>query len=187
MNSDKLDRRVQYTHMVLKQSLLDLMASQPIRSITVTEICDRANINRGTFYVHYADQFDLLTQIEDELDDVIQTTLAKRLPNSDIIVEILRIIADHSSLCQVLFGEYGDAAFLKKIMYNAHDQFIEQWSTKVSPADVGQLNRFYIFIANGISAIIQDWLQSGAKETPEQLALFIQKTINRGLSGFASG
>jgi len=182
MKADKLDRRVQYTHMVLKQSLLDLMATQPIRSITVTEICDRANINRGTFYVHYTDQYDLLAQIEDDLDDVI----LKSLPSSDVIVEILRTIASQSSLCKVLFSEFGDAAFLKKIMYNAHDQFIGEWTARVRPADAGQLDRFYVFIANGISAVIQDWLQDGMPDTPEALAAFIQKAIDHGLSAFVS-
>jgi len=186
MKADKIDRRVQYTHMVLKQSLLDLMATQPIRSITVTEICDRANINRGTFYVHYADQYDLLAQIEDDLDDVIQATLEKRLPSSDVTVEILRTIATQSSLCKVLFSEFGDAAFLKKIMYNAHDQFIGEWTAKVRPDDAGQLDRFYVFIANGISAVIQDWLQDGMPDTPEALAAFIQKAIDHGLSAFVS-
>ena len=63
----RLDRRKQYTRMVLKESLMDLMKEKPISSVTVKELCERADINRSTFYTHYADQFALVEQIEDEL------------------------------------------------------------------------------------------------------------------------
>lgn len=60
----KSDRRVRYTRMVLKQALLSLMLERPITRITVTEICERAEVNRATFYAHYADPYDLLARIE---------------------------------------------------------------------------------------------------------------------------
>ena len=72
MSSKKIDRRKKYTRMVLKESLLEILKSKPITSITVKEICERADINRSTFYSHFNDQFDLLFQIEEELiDDMI--------------------------------------------------------------------------------------------------------------------
>ena len=187
MKSDKLDRRVQYTLMVLKQSLLELMADQPISRITVTEICERANINRGTFYVYYHDPYDLLAQIQNELDDDIQATLAKDMHSSrDVTVEILRSIAAQRSLCTVLFGKYGDAAFLQQLIYNARDQFVEDWRTNARRADADEVGRFYIFIANGIAATIQDWLQRDMAETPEEFASFIEKAISHGLSAFVT-
>ena len=63
----KSDRRVRYTRMVLKQALLSLMLERPITRITVTEICERAEVNRATFYAHYADPYDLVARIEKEL------------------------------------------------------------------------------------------------------------------------
>ena len=138
---EKPDRRVQYTKMVLKQSLLELMAERPISKITIKELCDSADVNRGTFYTHYNDQYDLLRQIQDEMDRDIKATLAKTPADSlTAIAEILNCIAAQSSLCKILFSEYGDTAFIKKIMYNAHDQFIDEWRTKVRPADVHLLN-----------------------------------------------
>ena len=187
MKSDKLDRRVQYTLMVLKQSLLDLMAASPISRITVTEICERANINRGTFYVYYRDPYDLLAQIQDELDTEIRATLAKGLHSSrDVTVEILRSIAAQRSLCTVLFGKFGDAAFLQRLIFNAHDQFIADWQSRTRLTSTDELARFYIFIANGIAATIQDWLQRDMPESPDEFAAFIEKAINHGLSAFVS-
>ena len=185
MKSEKPDRRVQYTKMVLKQSLLELMVENPISKITIKDLCDLADVNRGTFYTHYNDQYDLLHQIQDEMDRDIKAALAKKPSDAlTVIVEILNCIAAQSSLCKILFSDYGDAAFIKKIMYNAHDQFIDEWKTKVKSIDTQLLNRFYIYTANGISAVIQDWLQNGMNEIPQEIASFIEKSISYGLSAF---
>ena len=62
----KIDRRVLYTKMFLKESLLELMKEKPIDKITPTELCRHAGINRNTFYKHYYTTRDLLQEIEEE-------------------------------------------------------------------------------------------------------------------------
>ena len=57
------DRRIRKTRAVLKSSLLSLMKEKSVKHITVKELCDKADINRGTFYLHYTDVFDMLEQI----------------------------------------------------------------------------------------------------------------------------
>ena len=63
----KEDRRVAYTKMFLKESLLSLLQEKPIGKITPTELCRRADINRNTFYTHYESPEALLRSIEEEL------------------------------------------------------------------------------------------------------------------------
>ena len=53
------DRRVRKTRAILKQSLITLMKEKSIKHITVKELCEQSDINRGTFYLHYSDVFDL--------------------------------------------------------------------------------------------------------------------------------
>ena len=77
MAVDKQDRRVRYTKMVLRDSLLELMQTAPINKITVKDICERADVNRGTFYLHYQDPYDLMHQIENELIDEFRATLSQ--------------------------------------------------------------------------------------------------------------
>ena len=190
MSAEKPDRRVKYTKMVLKQSLLELIANCPISKVTIKEICDLADVNRGTFYKHYNDQYHLLDDIQSELDAEMRATIEKRLTISsssvDIILETIRCMAAQSSLCKILCSDYGDGEFLKKLMYTAHDQFIEEWKTKLKKANIKQLDRFYTYTANGIVAVVQEWLQSGMDETPEEIAAFIEKSINYGLSYFVN-
>ena len=57
----KTDARVKYTKMVLKKALLELMQHKPVNKITVKEICERAELNRATFYAHYSVSYTHLT------------------------------------------------------------------------------------------------------------------------------
>ena len=67
----KTDRRTMYTRMVIKDALLSLLKDRDYADITVTDICRRAEINRGTFYLHYSN----ISQVLDELfDDAIGST-----------------------------------------------------------------------------------------------------------------
>ena len=63
----KGNRRILYTKKIIKESLIELLENKKIHQITVTDICKSANINRGTFYTHYKDAYDLLQSMEDDL------------------------------------------------------------------------------------------------------------------------
>ena len=65
--AEKTDRRIRRTKAILSRSLIQLMEEKEIRDISVKELTDLADINRGTFYLHYNDIYDLLAQMEDEL------------------------------------------------------------------------------------------------------------------------
>ena len=79
MNDNKVDRRVKYTKIMLKDALVKLMQKQHVSSISVKSLCDLADINRSTFYTHYTDQYELLHQTEEE----VLTNLRLHLENQD--------------------------------------------------------------------------------------------------------
>ena len=183
----KIDRRVRYTKIALKQSLLELMRREPIDKITVKDICEKADINRGTFYAHYANPYDLLAQIEDELMSEILGSVETSLQAESISVllsDIFESIIKNSDLCSVLFSEYGDKAFLKRIMFIARDRSIAEWNKIIPSAKKEQLEMLYLFYANGCVAIIENWVQNGMKESPKELTNFIEKISTNGLRAF---
>lgn len=73
-NERKMDRRTRYTRQTIRDTLLELMREKGFRRVTVTEVCKRAEINRGTFYLHYLDLSDVLDDILTEL--MSETTCA---------------------------------------------------------------------------------------------------------------
>ena len=63
-----VDRRVRKTKKQLRQGLTQLLQTKNINEISVRELSDLVDINRGTFYLHYRDIYDLLDQIEQRRD-----------------------------------------------------------------------------------------------------------------------
>ena len=60
MAEKAVDSRVRRTKRLLKQGLTELMAQKSIKKITVRELSELVDINRGTFYLHYKDIYDLV-------------------------------------------------------------------------------------------------------------------------------
>ena len=69
MEQSSTDRRVRKTKKQLRLALMELLAEKSAKSISVRELTERADINRGTFYIHYRDVGDLLQRLEDEMAD----------------------------------------------------------------------------------------------------------------------
>jgi AcrR family transcriptional regulator len=71
-----MDRRIQKTRQLIMDTFIDILTEKGFEKITVNDIAERANINRGTFYLHYADKFDLL-------DKCVETYVEQLLNHCD--------------------------------------------------------------------------------------------------------
>jgi AcrR family transcriptional regulator len=59
---EKLDPRVKRTRNLIQQAFLELLTEKDFHSISVQDITERAEVNRATFYAHFADKFALLDE-----------------------------------------------------------------------------------------------------------------------------
>ena len=187
MNEKKTDRRVKFTKTMLRQSLLELMKEKPINRITITEICGHADINRNTFYTYYSSPDELLCQIENDLYDEIRHSVESTLQIGTVsssLLEIFTAISRNEDLCKIVFSEFGDKVFLRRIMDIAYDRCIIEWSNIAPNLPKRQLDLAYTFIANGCAGIIESWIQSGFKESPEEIAQIINTISSNGLQTF---
>ena len=89
-----MDRRVKYTKNIIKECLIELLQSKDLNKITVSELCEKADINRATFYRYYIDIFDLLEKMEQELIDHLKEMLPDYQDYSmkDIVEEYLKVL-----------------------------------------------------------------------------------------------
>lgn len=77
LSSSELDRRVARTRRAIHDAILDILAKKPLTEITVTELCNKADINRKTFYMYYSTPADVFneyveifaTRLKDFLDE----------------------------------------------------------------------------------------------------------------------
>ncbi|WP_313132360.1 TetR/AcrR family transcriptional regulator [Anaerocolumna sp.] len=176
MKELKMSRRTQYTRMVLQDSLIELMKEKSISKITIKELCEKADVNRTTFYAHYTDQYDLLRKIEDEvllwLKEAIITLLGKITDKSgtmQIMEEICHYFVENSKHLQVLMSEQGDIDFQKEIFTLIYQQC---GMSSLSPANIslGINEDAFIFAVNGSVGLIQHWLKNGFKKSAKEMA-----------------
>ena len=94
----KTDRRIKRTRYLLVHALTSLMLKKSIKDITVKELCESVDINRGTFYLHYKDIYDMLEQTEQGLLEQFEQVFKNYHPDHTpdfpypLFVEIFQII-----------------------------------------------------------------------------------------------
>ncbi len=81
----KESRRVQMTKLLLKTALMELMQEKPFEQITIKELCEQADLNRTTFYLHFNDQRDVLKEIERETMEKTVDFMKNVSPDADTI------------------------------------------------------------------------------------------------------
>ena len=186
-NRTRMDRRVMFTKMFLRDSLLELMREKPIGKITPTELCRRANINRNTFYAHFDSPEALLQSIEDDLCDQIRRSLVVSQNDGNILMtltEICQAIQKNGDLCKVILSEHGDKAFLKRVINIAHDLCIAEWKAAGMREEGGQMEMLYTFTASGIVAVIEQWVKENRIQSAEEIARIIAKLTSSSRQAF---
>lgn len=104
MKTKEADRRTRRTKALLRQTLTALLLKKDLKDITVSELTRLADINRGTFYLHYKDIYDLFDQTEKEIMDDFTAIIAKHMPQFaqaswlPMLLEAFRFIADNADV-----------------------------------------------------------------------------------------
>src|SRR5437016_1453468 len=84
----KVDRRIAKSQEAIKKAVVELMSEKSFDDITIQGISDRANVSRGTIYLHYLDKFDLLDKLIeehiDEMGEICESTSEKEYKDANL-------------------------------------------------------------------------------------------------------
>lgn len=171
------DQRVRLTKMLLRRALTELLKQKPVQSISVKELCEKAGIHRGTFYAHYTDIFDLLSQVEDEMMQDFRMALGPLLEAEkgdltarSVTAGIFRCLKENADICTVTLGPYGDKTFAMKLIELGRTSCVENYSRFFEGATHRQLEFFYSFVSAGCIGLLQTWLAEGMVTPAEEIA-----------------
>ena len=191
------DHRTRVTKMLIRRAFTELLGQMPLQSISVKQLCDRAGINRGTFYAHYTDIHQLLQSIEDEMLADFQKSLQPLLEAKDrrvnpveISTEIFQCLKDNSDLCTVTLGPYGDKSFLARLLALGREQCVEAYVQYFEGVSPRQIEYFYAFASMGCIGILQKWLDEGMLTPANEIAAMAEGIMLAGvgwLGGKAKG
>lgn len=172
----KEDRRIKRTKKMLKDSLASLLMEKDINLITVKEIVDLADLNRSTFYLHYRDIYDMLTQIENDMIEEINNIEAKYPPSALkkspklFLIDMFKYSDENRIFCKMLLGSHGDMAFLGKIKKILEDKCFHVITDNCPRKDLQKFQFFATYAVSGCTGLLQSWLESNNEITPEELA-----------------
>ncbi len=152
----KTDARVRYTKKALHDALLKLMETKPIKQITVTEVCNLAQLNRATFYKHYQNCDDLLLQIENELiaDYVATLKHLNAFDATELLNAVFDTIACNMELCRLLIFEHAESTVIKRMIDASRDRCIENWRQQLKRASDDELALLFTCLANGLMHVV---------------------------------
>ena len=187
MGIEPVDRRVRKTRRQRRECLITLLKEKKVQDITVRELTDMADLNRGTFYLHYKDVFDLLEKTEAELQEDFNQLVCKhdavdlKQRPSVIFNEIYSLVYDNADLIEILLGENGDLNFVNRLKQLIREKCLKDWMEVFRSGNAAAFDAFFSFIVSGCIGLVQYWLQTGLKETPEQMAKLTEHIITKGI------
>lgn len=181
MTEVKEDRRVRRTKKLLLQGLTQLMQQKQLKDITVRELSDLVDINRGTFYLYYRDIFDMLEQVEQNLFDKFDQILESH--SNDTIIhqtrpflnDLFAFIQENKAMCRVLLGQNGDIAFLQRL-----NKLLRDKCRTEAPGNSNDFDYRYSFVVFGCIGLIHTWLENDCADKPEDMALLADRMIHIG-------
>ena len=185
----KEDRRVRRTKKLLTQALTELLQKKQVSEITVKELTDLADMNRGTFYLYYKDIYDMLEKIEDEmfrkLDDIAQNHEHGDLTQQvkPILLDLFRFISENQEMCRVLLSPNGDMNFLPRLYEAIRERCHEFWEDQVGCLNEKEFDYRYSFVVFGCAGMIRAWVNRNCQETDMQMAELADGMIRRGTIG----
>lgn len=165
----------------ITQVFLKLLIDAPLSKITVARICRDADLNRGTFYLHYKDVYDLYDQITQQLlnnlSDLVDQTYPKD-PGPTAFMQLAQSVIDYLSsnqkTVQIILHDKNSAHFIEQIRSLFINKVMEKEHIPLS-------NHAYhidvIYNINGVIGVIIDWergqLDCSKKDVIERLAYIL--------------
>ncbi len=182
-----LDRRIVRTKTAIREALISLIEEKGFDAILVSDIAERANINRGTFYLHYQDKYDLLDKTQTEIVEDFERIIlqANSLNLSDfnnveeplpVIVLMFEYLKENASLMHAIFSLEGGVRFQAQIRQTVEKNLKLEFLAGLKERNF--LVPSHYLISYTISAhfgVIQDWLERGCIELPREMAIILSK------------
>ena len=190
----KDDHRRRVTKLLIRKSFTGLLKQKPIQSISIKELCEAAGINRGTFYAHYTDIYDLLAKMEEDMAQDFQRALEPLLAAQGgdltpvkITAGIFQCLKDNADICTVTLGDYGDKAFAWRLINLGREQCLETYSRFFAGATPKQIEFFYAFVSAGCIGLLQKWLAEGMATGADEVAAMAENIMMYGMGALKPG
>lgn len=179
------NKRVKRTLALLEQSLAELMKEKKPDAITVKELTQHANLNRGTFYLHYKDIDDLLEQVvSGKIDTLLEIIRTNYPPDSSssyyhMFLEVLRYLKENQNVCLTIFLNPSSPAMqrFRQELKHREESELESYYGK---DNIPEYNYFLTFATTGAIGVMEQWMNNTHESTLETIAKMLDDFVCGG-------
>ena len=182
MKEEKKDLRVVKTKNTLYNTLEDLMKTMSFEDIKVSDICNKALINRSTFYSHYSDKYELFTEYLNNLRESLTEELDKNknIKNTkEYYLELIKLLLNHI--------EEKKETYLAIVINNQNSIAMNIFNDVIDKTVINELidknninDIVYKFYVGGVINVCVSWLYDN-KYSKEEIIKYIDMLIPNDL------
>ena len=174
---------------LIKQAFADLLQEKPLDRITVTDVVQRAGINRGTFYAHYADIPDVIDHLIGEGFQVIREAIFERpMPLEQVPGVLLRSIQSYldedPELTRKVLNSSAAPIMQEKLVALVLD-YMYRHEKEISHVSHERYVLLIRFCAGGLSELYTAWFAGELPLTPDQLTFYAEALLYSVIAGAA--
>ena len=191
---NKNESRYQSTAILFDEALINLLEYKDIDYITIKEICNKAGVNRSTFYLHYENISDLinecleyinqkfLSKFEQDTNSFIEKINRSDLDElylikSEYLIPYMNFIKENKNIFKATFyNPTGMQASKKMISLEKYVIFPIMKRYEIPEEKTKYILSFYL---HGIIAIIKEWVKNDCYETIEEIENIIKECVKK--------
>lgn len=190
----KYDRRQVKTKQQLLLALLSCIEQKGLEHVTVTDIANEANLNRGTFYLHYQDVRHMVRQIMNEKIELLSKLITQIDPyehgqyaDQDLpypkIVAILEELQADRQFYTIILGPKGDPSYILQVKKILTDNLYNKFELHVPGTTSAPVPTHYLlaYMTSAAVGLIMYWLENDLPETASEIGTIIMNIANHGL------
>ena len=185
---NKSESKYYNTALLMDEALLLLLEKKEYEFITVKEICEKAGVNRSTFYLHYQSIDELLFEAIEMINKRFNSSFDNKKINPQTLKKEDLFFIDDNYLIPYLHFIKDNKKIYKLIHTNpylfrkqqAFDKlYNELFSIILDKYGVIEEEKEYIFafFSFGLVAVIQKWIENDCKDDIEKMAVLMKKVI----------
>lgn len=181
MRERSKDLRVRRTLTAVRKAFNELVLARDYREISITDLTERAGINRKTFYLHYTSLDDLVEEIEEEVANDLLEHIGKYAVSLDLtgcITYFYKYLESCSKVQKKLMCDEGYSFFYNAVTDRvlSSDEFSKFFSQTEYPSVVRSYTK-------AITSIYKDWIDNGRDIDFKVLTELASKLLENGYSG----
>lgn len=182
--NEKIDRRILRTKENIRAAFLSLASECGCGSISVSAVCEKANINRNTFYYHYSDINALFEEISSDFVGQMERVYRSPMPPAKRSTEICRIFADNPDIVRLLHGKKMNTQLMDRLVKRASSYVINDLKNANSNISSEDSAMIAAYIIRGTMAAVVSWFGTGKTKNPEEVGRMLAELMEHGTSAF---